>query len=157
MHRTQDWLLNCIHQVCWIFVPRYHMRLVPPRMKLKGSCRMWRFRYGGRRPHHLSHVIACLHILHIWSLKESVACDDSDTEAEGKMSSHAITKARSLLLWSWKKAVACDDSDTEAEGHLFVACYHMRLVPPHMKLKGSCRMWRFRYGGRRKNVVACNH
>ena len=109
MHRTQDWLLNCIHQVCWIFVPRYHMRLVPPRMKLKGSCRMWRFRYGGRRPHVLSHVITCLHILHIWSLKESVACDDSDTEAEGKMSSHAITKARSLLLWSWKKAVACDD------------------------------------------------
>ena len=108
MHRTQDWLLNCIHQVCWIFVPRYHMRLVPPRMKLKGSCRMWRFRYGGRRPHVLSHVITCLHILHIWSLKESVACDDSDTEAEGKMSSHAITKARSFSC----KAFTCDSQQS---------------------------------------------
>ena len=69
------------------------------------------------------------------------ACGDSDMEAEGKMLLHPTTKARcSTCEAESSKAVACDDSDTEAEGHIFVPCYHMRLVPPHMKLKGSCRM-----------------
>ena len=154
-------LLNCIHQVCWVsffvfFFERSHVTASKAAIKaITCACGDSDMEAEGKMLLHPTTKARCS----TWEAESSkaVACDDSDTEAEGKMSLHAITKACSLLLWSWKKAVACDASDTEAEGHMFVACYHMPPHPPHMKLKGICRMWRFRYGGRRKNVVACNH
>ena len=104
-------LLNCIHQVCWVSF----------------------FVFFFERSHVTASKAAIKAI--------TCACGDSDMEAEGKMLLHPTTKARcSTCEAESSKAVACDDSDTEAEGHIFVPCYHMRLVPPHMKLKGSCRM-----------------
>ena len=155
MYRTQDWLLNCIYQVCWsvCWISHPHaanqiwrqkgkwrhmqpQRLDPPHMKLKGSRRIWRFKYGGRRPN----VVACDH-------KCSSIC-----EAERKPSHVAIqiwrqTERRPshVTIQIWRQKDKCRRMRSQ------------RLGPPHVKLKGSCRVWRFRYGGRRRNAAPFNH
>ena len=93
-----------------------------------------------------SHVITWGSFLHIWSLKEAAACDDSDMEAEGKMSSHAITKARSfsckaerkpshVTIQIWRQKAKCRRMQPQ---RLDAPHVNLKRKPPHVTIQ----IWR---------------